>query len=152
MYYSETPGPGFYIDDMEPRRYRPGPGRFTPGIYLCYNPYNFYLLNLYEVSMVQFSSLLWTVLFGAIVVEAIVEIVRNIDERNTCWKYWLSVALGQIIGIVVAVNYRIDVFSLVGIEGKIPIIGAILTGIILSRGSNIVSDVIDRLNGDRPNA
>lgn len=95
-------------------------------------------------------QILWSLAYGAIVVEAIVNIIRNIEERNTSWKYWAALAIGLVIGLIVAINYDIDVFSLVGLEGRVPIIGAILTGLIISRGANIVSDIIGRLNAWKP--
>jgi hypothetical protein len=99
------------------------------------------------------TSILWSLFFGAVVVETIVNIVRNIEAtRNGSpagWQYWASLGVGLAVGLIVAINYNIDVFTLVGLEGKVPIIGAILTGLIISRGSNIVNDVVDRLNSWR---
>ena len=95
-------------------------------------------------------NILWSLVFGAIIVETIVNIIKNLEEKNTNWKYWTALGASIVIGLVVSINYDIDVFTLVGLEGKVPIIGAILTGLIISRGSNIVSDVVDRLNSWRP--
>jgi len=92
------------------------------------------------------SDILWSVVYGAIVVEAIVNIVRQLQTKTTTWQYWASLALGIVVGLVVAINYDIDVFRLVGIEGKVPLVGAVLTGLIISRGANIVSDLVGRLN------
>lgn len=98
------------------------------------------------------TEILWSLVFGAIIVETIVNIIRNLEERNTCWKYWTALGVSIVTGLVVSLNYDIDVFKLVGLEGRVPMIGAILTGLIISRGSNIVSDVVDRLNSWRPSA
>jgi hypothetical protein len=96
-------------------------------------------------------NILWSLVFGAIVVETIVNIIRNLKENNTTWKYWAALGVSLGLGLLVSINYDIDVFKLVGLEGKVPLIGAILTGLIISRGSNIVSDTVDRLNSWRPN-
>lgn len=95
-------------------------------------------------------EVLWSLVFGAIVVETIVNIIRNIEEGNSSWKYWTALGVSIALGLVVSLNYEIDVFTLVGLEGRLPFIGAILTGLIISRGSNIVSDTVDRLNSWRP--
>jgi hypothetical protein len=34
----------------------------------------------------------------------------------------------------------------VGLQGNIPLIGTIVTGLIASRGSNIVADLVERIN------
>jgi hypothetical protein len=44
------------------------------------------------------------------------------------------------------VLYRIDIITLaIGVDSSLPIIGEILTGILLSRGSNYVWDIWQRL-------
>lgn len=87
-----------------------------------------------------------TIVFGAVLVEAVVNIMKNINEKETSWKYWASLVLGIAVAILVALNYNIDFFSALGLEGRIPFVGAVLTGLILSRGSNIVSDVVGAIN------
>jgi hypothetical protein len=91
-------------------------------------------------------DILWSVIFGAIVVEAIVNIIQNVQERNASWQYWAALAGGVVVGLVVSINYDIDIFKLVGLAGKVPVVGAVLTGLIISRGSNMVSDIVGRLN------
>ena len=84
-----------------------------------------------------------TVIYAAVLIEAIINIVKNIQEKTTAWKYWTSLVLGIMIGVLVAYNWSIDLFSAIGMpEGRIPYVGAILTGLILSRGSNVISDLI----------
>lgn len=95
-------------------------------------------------------DILWSLVFGAIVVETVINIIKNLEEKNKSWKYWSARAGSIILGLVVAINYKIDVFTLVGLEGQVPIIGQILTGLIISRGSNVAHDVVDLLNSWRP--
>lgn len=93
-----------------------------------------------------------SVFYGALLVEAIVNIVRNVQavinkyEENPPVSYWIALVLGLIAGVIVSWNYDIDLFKLVGMEGRVPVIGSLLTGLIVSRGSNVVSDVIGRIN------
>ena len=89
---------------------------------------------------------LLVIIYAALLVEAVVNVVRNISEKETCWKYWVSLALGITVAVLVAVNYDLDFFEALGMSGKIPYVGAVLTGFIISRGANIVSDLVGRLN------
>lgn len=85
--------------------------------------------------------------FMALLIEAIVNLFKNIDDKNTSWKYWASLIVGVVISTIIAVNWDLDLFKMVGLsDGKIPYLGAGLTGILLSRGSNVVSDLLSRLN------
>lgn len=101
------------------------------------------------------QEFLWTVIFGAFVVESIVNIIKSVRanlskeaESASVW-FWLSLMGGLVLGVVVAVNYELDVFASVGMEGQVPVVGAVLTGILMSRGANLVSDVFSRLNSYR---
>lgn len=86
------------------------------------------------------------VLVSALLVESIINIIKNIQEKETSWKYWLSLLLGIGLSVLVAYNWDIDLFKMVGYpEARIPYVGAILTGLIISRGSNVVSDLIGLL-------
>lgn len=86
-------------------------------------------------------------LFVAVLIEAVVTTADNVKERYTEWKFWLSWVLGLAVGILVAVNYNVDLFTWLGLEGQVPIIGAILTGIVFGRGSNYVADIMTRIQG-----
>ena len=87
---------------------------------------------------------------AALLVEAIVNIINNIQEKETSWKYWASLGFGIVISVLVAFNWSIDIFQIMGMpDGQIPYVGAILTGLILSRGSNVVSDLISLINRAR---
>lgn len=87
------------------------------------------------------------VLYGAILVEAIVNIIQNVKEKEKSWKYWVSLAVAIGGGALVAWNWKVDIFAAVGFpEGQVPLVGYLLTGLILSRGGNIVSDIVGLIN------
>ena len=93
------------------------------------------------------------IIFAAMLIETIVNIVNNIQEKETSWKYWASLALGLLVSVLVSYNWSIDLFALVGLPvGKFAFVGPILTGLILSRGSNVVSDLISLINMPKENA
>lgn len=92
---------------------------------------------------VESLSTFGLIVIVGILIESIINIVKNIQERETSWKYWASLALGILISVLVAVNWDLDLFRLVGLpEGRLPFVGAVLTGLVLSRGSNVINDLI----------
>lgn len=83
----------------------------------------------------------------SMLIEAVVNLVKNVKEKETSWKYWASLVVGLVVGVSVTVNWDIDVFQMLGLPtGRVPFLGAVLTGILLSRGSNFVSDLLGRIN------
>lgn len=79
----------------------------------------------------------------SIIVEAIITYFKDwVVEKKFNYEYILSAGLG----ITLAVLYRIDIITLaIGVDSSLPIIGEVLTGILLSRGSNYVWDIWQRL-------
>ena len=49
--------------------------------------------------------------------------------------------LAMIVGVLVALLFKADLFPLLGLTASFPIASQIMTGIIISRGSNIVNDL-----------
>lgn len=58
------------------------------------------------------------------------------------WQMIFSVSLG----IIIAVSYKFDLLKYMNMESQIPYVGCILTGILISRGSNYVYDTLKALN------
>ena len=56
-----------------------------------------------------------------------------------------------IIGIALAVGSGLDIFTVVGISLKIPYLGMILTGILISRGANFIHDLLASINNLQQN-
>ncbi len=78
----------------------------------------------------------------AILIEGIITYTNQfLIQENFCWQMALSLALG----ILVAVAYKLDLPSYFNLESDIPYVGCVLTGILLSRGSNYVFDLIKKL-------
>ena len=83
-----------------------------------------------------------TFVFAAILVEGIVNIVRELKTNEKDWRYWASLVIAIGISVLVAYNWDLDLFSEVLGDGKIPFVGAVLTGIVFSRGSNYLADLV----------
>ena len=82
-------------------------------------------------------------LMVCVVLEGIITYINNffvIGEPH------YQMILSLIFGIFIAVAYKIDLLKLANIESEIPYIGSILTGILFSRGSNYIHDILKTLN------
>ena len=78
----------------------------------------------------------------AILIEGIITYTNQfLIQENFCWQMALSLALG----IIVAVAYKLDLPAYFNLKSDIPYVGCILTGILLSRGSNYIFDLLNKL-------
>ncbi len=78
----------------------------------------------------------------AILIEGIITYINQfLIQENFCWQMALSLALG----IIVAVAYKLDLPSYFNLKSDVPYVGCVLTGILLSRGSNYVFDLLGKL-------
>lgn len=79
----------------------------------------------------------------AMLVEGIITYINEFFVSGFApWQMILSLALG----IVIAVAYKFDLPKYLKMESQIPYVGCILTGILISRGSNYIYDTIKALN------
>lgn len=49
-----------------------------------------------------------------------------------------------IVGVILAIIYRADLLSMIGLSPLYPIVGYVITGLIVGRGSNFLHDFADR--------
>ena len=78
----------------------------------------------------------------AILIEAIITYFNQfLVQENFCWQMLFSIALG----IIIAVAYKLDLPAYFNLKSDIPYVGCVLTGILLSRGSNYIFDLIAKL-------
>lgn len=56
-----------------------------------------------------------------------------------------------IVSLVICIDVRVDILSLLEINTTIPFLGVILTAILISRGSNFVHDLIVKLGQAKSN-
>ena len=78
---------------------------------------------------------------AAIIIEAIIEYFSIFCNKEFSLKCWMSLGFG----IIFAVLYGIDLLYVFGLETGVPFVGMVLTGILLSRGSNYVADIIKKV-------
>lgn len=78
----------------------------------------------------------------AILVEAIWENIKMVYKEN---KFSISMIGSLVISILICVLANMNIFEMVGIEMSVPIICNIFTGILCSRGANLVSDLFTKI-------
>ena len=84
----------------------------------------------------------------AILVEAIWENIKMVFPNK---KFSISMLGSLLVSILICVLTKVDIFPVVGLSISIPVIGSILTGIIVSRGANFVNDLFTKLKGGTNN-
>lgn len=84
----------------------------------------------------------------AILVEAVWENIKMIYESG---KVSISMIGSLVISILLCTLTEVDIFPIVGLTISIPIVGSVLTGIIVSRGANFVNDLFTKLKGGNTN-
>ncbi len=50
--------------------------------------------------------------------------------------------LSMVVGIVIALLFRADIFILLGVQTVSPVAAYVITGILISRGSNVLNNLI----------
>lgn len=58
--------------------------------------------------------------------------------------------IAVILGVVLAIAYDVDILSdLAGMQSIVPLIGNVVSGVVIGRGSNVVNDFIGMLRAKR---
>lgn len=79
----------------------------------------------------------------AILVEALVSMTLG----DAPVPGWVKKVASIVLGVGVCIVYKVGLIALLGVEGGIPLVDYIATGIIISRGSNFLSDLLTRIKG-----
>lgn len=78
----------------------------------------------------------------AILVEAIWENIKMVYKED---RFSISMIGSLVISILICILANMNIFEMVGIEMSVPIICNIFTGILCSRGANLVSDLFTKI-------
>lgn len=82
-----------------------------------------------------------------IVFAILVEAIINMTLGEVPTPKWVKISASIVLGIAVCVVWKVGIIGLLGIEGGIPVFDYVVTGIVISRGSNIVNDILTRIKG-----
>lgn len=83
----------------------------------------------------------------AIIVEALVQYAKTVITmlENKQYKTFGTQLAAILIAVFICFAAGADIFALMGISFSVHWLGTLLTGIVISRGSNYASDLIKRL-------
>ena len=77
----------------------------------------------------------------AIFVEGTVEYFFSNPEKKQPWLKYVSL----LVAVGVCFAAKANLFDLLGVQFVSPVIGYLLTGVVISRGSNYINDFIGRV-------
>lgn len=86
---------------------------------------------------------IFSLIIVSIVGEAVWENLKMVWEKG---KLSIDKIGSLVISIVLALDTGVDILSLAGVPTRIPYLGAILTGIVISRGANFTHDIVASIN------
>lgn len=82
----------------------------------------------------------------AFLVESVWETIKMVWQGG---KLSIDRVGALILGLGVAVVYQVDLLAMVGITGTFNYVGALLTGVLISRGGNYIHDLVSRINTNK---
>ena len=87
------------------------------------------------------------ILMLAVTVEALIQYVKSIIKmvEDKQYKTFGTQLAAILLAIFICFAAGVDLYALVGISFAIPWLGVLLTGVVISRGSNYTADFIKRL-------
>lgn len=74
------------------------------------------------------------------------QVVKSWVPESVNTPAWLWPVVGAVLGVGVCIAASVDVFTLLGVTLAVPIVGPVVTGILISRGASFVHDVWNRIN------
>lgn len=86
---------------------------------------------------------LTTIFILAAVVEALITyfVPKNNDTAPREWLKYVS----AVLGVMLCVAYSADMLAVLGVVTPIPYVGAVITGLIVGRGSNFLNDFYNKV-------
>ena len=92
--------------------------------------------------MVGLENKITSIMPLAIIVEATITYINQFFvDGEFCYEMFLS----TIFGIVISIAYEIDIPKYLNLHSRIPYLSNILTGILISRGSNYIYDLMAKI-------
>lgn len=90
--------------------------------------------------------------------EALVETIKWLfivpDEESEYTIFgrislWKTIALG--VSVLLTILAGADLFALIGVPLGVPVVGYILTGVIIARGAGVLNDLFKKIKPPEPN-
>ncbi|MBQ9387130.1 MAG: hypothetical protein IJU01_00535 [Lachnospiraceae bacterium] len=82
----------------------------------------------------------------AIVIETLTEYLKRMLPELASHT-WVVLLLTVVLGITAAIAFNADIFAELGFDSDIPLFGRVITGLLCAGGSNMIYDIISRIQG-----
>lgn len=92
--------------------------------------------------MVNLQKKVTSIMSLAIIIEAT---ITYINQFFVSGKFCLEMFLSIVLGILISIAYEIDIPKYLNLNSRIPYLSNILTGILISRGSNYIYDLMTKI-------
>ena len=95
----------------------------------------------------MFTTDTWAlVVLFEVLVEALVEVIEAGLPDTITPPSWLWPVVSSVIGVAMCVAAHVDALAALGVEIAVPFIGQIITGLLVSRGSNFLRVIWKKIN------
>lgn len=84
----------------------------------------------------------YALVFVSIIIEGIVSYCKTLVVDK---KFQWQILGTMLLGVGCAITFGVDLFAVAGIDAQLPYVGQVLTGVLLSRGSNYVYDLLNQI-------
>lgn len=91
---------------------------------------------------------LFTLVIFAVIVEFAVNVLKGLVPAGVS-KYITPLIQAAAVGVLLALAFGINIFTMLGYASTVPIVGEIVTGLIISAGSVPVHELIAKLRASR---
>lgn len=85
---------------------------------------------------------LFIILTVALIAESVWETLKMTWQKG---KLCLDRVGALVVSLVICIDIKLDMLTLLGIKTTIPFIGIVLTAILISRGSNFLHDLLEKI-------
>ncbi len=82
---------------------------------------------------------------AAMLVEALVQVIKGFVPNGISTPHWLWPLVSTVLGVALCVLARVDAVGALGLPLASPFVGEVITGVLISRGSNFEHDLWDHL-------
>ena len=69
-------------------------------------------------------------------------IITYFKEFFISGDFSFSMLFSIVLGVIIAIAYKLDLPEYLNLKSSIPYVGNVLTGILISRGSNYIYDIL----------
>lgn len=95
-------------------------------------------------------SVVFMLLVFAVLIQFITNRLKAILGTQVM-KYLPADVLAALLGILFAVMFDVDVFAYFGLDTKIPVVGCLISGLIISAGAPAIHELLANIREQRKN-